>query len=61
MKAAVLAGPQKIEIKDIPRPEVHSGEMEIKISACGVCGSDIHMWKFFTYFITKKPKSKENC
>ena len=45
MKAAVLAGPQKIEIKDIPRPEVHSGEMEIKISACGVCGSDIHMWK----------------
>lgn len=45
MKAAVLVGPQKIEIKDIPRPEVHSGEMEIKISACGVCGSDIHMWR----------------
>ena len=30
MKAAVLVAPQKIEIKDIPRPKVHSGEMEIR-------------------------------
>ncbi|MBQ7478022.1 MAG: alcohol dehydrogenase catalytic domain-containing protein [Selenomonadaceae bacterium] len=45
MKAAVLTGPQQIEIKELPVPEVREGEIEIKVSACGVCGSDIHMWK----------------
>lgn len=45
MKAAVLAGPRQIEIKELPVPEVGPGEIEITVSACGVCGSDIHMWK----------------
>ncbi len=45
MKAAVLAGPQKIEIRQIPVPAVEPGMMKIRVSACGVCGSDIHMWK----------------
>ena len=45
MKAAVLTGPQQIEIKNVPVPPVLLGQMEIKVSACGVCGSDIHMWK----------------
>ncbi len=45
MKAAVLTGPQQIEIKTVPVPELKPGEIEIKVAACGVCGSDIHMWK----------------
>ena len=45
MKAAVLTGAQNIEIKELPVPELKEGEIEIKVSACGVCGSDIHMWK----------------
>lgn len=45
MKAAVLTGEKKIEIKNLPVPEIQQGQMEIKVSACGVCGSDIHMWK----------------
>lgn len=45
MKAAVLTGPKQIEIKNVPVPPVLPGQMEIKVSACGVCGSDIHMWK----------------
>ena len=45
MKAAVLTGQQKIEIKEVLVPEVKPGQIEIKVSACGVCGSDIHMWK----------------
>lgn len=45
MKAAVLTGVQNIEIKELPVPELNEGEIEIKVSACGVCGSDIHMWK----------------
>lgn len=45
MKAAVLAGPGQIVVKEVPVPEVGPGEIEIKVSACGVCGSDVHMWK----------------
>ena len=44
MKAAVLTGPRQIEIKQIPVTPVGPGMMEIKVSACGVCGSDVHMW-----------------
>lgn len=45
MKAAVLTGPHQIEIKTIPVESLAPGMIEIKVSACGVCGSDIHMWK----------------
>lgn len=45
MKGAVLAGPRQIVVKEVAVPEVHPGEIEIAVSACGVCGSDIHMWK----------------
>ena len=45
MKAATLTGPQEITIKQIPTPEVAEGTIKINVSACGVCGSDVHMWK----------------
>lgn len=45
MKAAVLVGPRQVEIKTVPVPPVEPGMIKIKVSACGVCGSDIHMWK----------------
>ena len=45
MKAAVVVGPRKIEIKQVPVPPMAPGMMRIKVSACGVCGSDVHMWK----------------
>ena len=45
MRAAVLAGPERIEVKQVPVPDVGPGMMEIEVKACGVCGSDVHMWK----------------
>ena len=45
MKAAVLTGPRQVVVKEVAVPEVRPGEIEIAVSACGVCGSDIHMWK----------------
>lgn len=45
MKAGVLAGPRRIEIRRVPVPEMAPGMLKIRVSACGVCGSDIHMWK----------------
>ena len=44
-RAAVLAGSQRIEVKQVPVPKVGPGMMEIAVKACGVCGSDVHMWK----------------
>ena len=45
MKAGVLVGPQRIEIREVPVPAMEPGMLKIRVSACGVCGSDIHMWK----------------
>ena len=45
MKAAVLKGPKDIRIEQIPVPEMKPGYLEIAVSTCGVCGSDVHMWK----------------
>ena len=45
MKAAVLESEKNIIIKDVPVPELQEGQIEIKVSAVGVCGSDVHLWK----------------
>ena len=46
MKAAVLSeigGSLKIE--DLPRPEPRAGEVLVKVTACGVCHTDLHVVK----------------
>ena len=45
MKAAVLQGPRKIEIEDIPDPEVEPDGIVVKVRASGICGSDLHPYK----------------
>lgn len=45
MTAAVLAGSCNLEVKEVLMPKAGPGELLIKVSSCGVCGSDIHMWK----------------
>lgn len=43
MKAAVVNEfNQKLEIKDVPIPELAYGEILVKIKACGVCHTDLH-------------------
>ncbi|MFQ3548506.1 MAG: zinc-binding dehydrogenase [Armatimonadota bacterium] len=45
MKAAVLKEfNQPLEIVDFPTPNVSDGEVLIKMTAAGICGSDVHMW-----------------
>lgn len=44
MKAAVLPDyHQPLEFRDVPIPSVGSEEVLIKVHACGVCGSDVHL------------------
>lgn len=45
MKAAYLYAAEKMEIRDLPVPQVGEGEALIEIVYAGVCGSDITMYR----------------
>jgi len=45
MKAAVLCGPREIRTKTVPDPVVEPDGVIIKVKACGICGSDLHVYK----------------
>ena len=45
MRAAVVRGPQKFEVAELPLPEPGPGEVRVRIEACGVCGSDLHFYR----------------
>jgi L-iditol 2-dehydrogenase len=42
MKALVLDEYMQLNFRDFPDPEPESGEVLIRVKACGICGSDIH-------------------
>ena len=44
MKAAVFYGKQDLRIEDIPMPVPGHGEVLIKVMACGICGTDVHIF-----------------
>ena len=44
MRAAVLpAVGAPLRVEDIPRPEPKTGEILVRVAACGVCHSDLHV------------------
>ncbi len=48
MKACVLKSPgpvdsNPLEWKDVPRPEPREGEVLIRVRACGICRTDLHV------------------
>lgn len=47
MKALVryAAEAGSIEIRDMPMPVVEPGKVVLKVSACGICGSDVGDWR----------------
>lgn len=46
MKAAVFHGAHDITIEDVPKPRVEPDGVVIKVKACGICGSDLHLYKY---------------
>lgn len=44
MKAAFVTDLKKVEIKDIPVPEISEDQVLIKTHTAGVCGSDLHLF-----------------
>jgi D-arabinitol dehydrogenase (NADP+) len=43
VRAAVIRGPNRIAIEDVPRPRPRPTEAVVRVSACGVCGTDVHI------------------
>ena len=44
MKAAVFYAKNDIRIEQLPMPEVKENDVLIKVYACGICGTDVHIF-----------------
>ncbi len=45
VKAAVVPGPGRIEIREFPYPKVAEEAALVRMEMSGICGSDLHMYK----------------
>jgi threonine dehydrogenase-like Zn-dependent dehydrogenase len=45
MQAAVLAGPRKLELQEVKRPDPDPGQVRVRLEGCGVCASNLAMWE----------------
>jgi len=45
MKAAILEGKRKFVIEEVPEPILEKDEVLIRVRYCGICGSDLHVYK----------------
>lgn len=44
MKAAVFYGKHDIRLEEIPVPIPKYGEVQLQVKACGICGTDVHIF-----------------
>jgi L-iditol 2-dehydrogenase len=44
MKASVLCDVHRLEVRDIPRPAISPHEVLIRVTAVGLCGTDVHIF-----------------
>ncbi len=44
MKAALFAGIKNLRVEEMPIQKINEDEIIIKVSACGVCGTDYHIY-----------------
>jgi 2-desacetyl-2-hydroxyethyl bacteriochlorophyllide A dehydrogenase len=45
MKAAVISAPGQVEVTTVPDPVPGARDVVIDVSACGLCGTDLHILK----------------
>lgn len=45
MKAAFFVGPRAIEVREVPVPFVPADGLLLRVSVCGICGSDVRRWR----------------
>lgn len=44
-KISVLVDKKKMEVKELPIPEINDDEVLVKVEGCGICGTDVHEYK----------------
>ena len=44
MKALVYTGPETLEMREVPEPDPKAGEVLVKVTHVGICGSDMHAY-----------------
>jgi L-iditol 2-dehydrogenase len=44
MRRAVLTGPRRFEIAEVPTPRPGRGQLLVAVAACGVCASELESW-----------------
>ena len=44
MKASVLCDVGRLEVRDVPRPDVSSYDVLVRVAAVGICGTDSHIF-----------------
>ncbi len=44
-RVAMLTGPKKIEVQEIPIPTLGDNDILVKVEGAGICGTDVHEWK----------------
>jgi len=52
MKVGMYYKNDDVRVEEMPTPEIRDGEILVKMTACGICGSDIMEW----YRIKKAPR-----
>src|SRR5918994_6811240 len=50
MRAARIVAPRQVEIDEIAVPEPGPGEVRIQVDGCGVCGSNLPLWRGKPWF-----------
>lgn len=45
MKAAVLVTQGRFELRNVPRPAHGPDDVLIRVARCGICGTDVHMFR----------------
>lgn len=50
MRAAVLVGPERVEIEHRPVPDPKPGEVRVRLDGCGICGSNLPVWEGRPWF-----------
>jgi len=44
VRAGVFRGPREVAVEDVEEPLVSAGGIMIDVRACGICGSDLHLF-----------------
>lgn len=55
MRAAVIAGPGRVRVAHLARPEPGAGEVLVRVEGCGVCGSNAPVWEGRSWFQYPQP------